>query len=265
MHTETAYLIKHKKRQIRVWLVKNSRTLLLLAVVALLTGFSLFEIVPPISTSSLQFDIRFSEAPARPYILRVRVEQTPVDGFASAPVPRVLVSLDNFTTVTNLSGYAFFTTTPGKHIVSVASATATLPTYSTEVDVTTRITELVVRFVETRFNLQSLDVVVDTSTQITYVTATYIPPVNSSFYVGKPYLTYIDQSNYLKRHIGEETVSYLPGPIPQYRGPFTEIRTGETLQPYTTSASIEGLVQLVVLKESFIPAFYVETQLTKRE
>lgn len=246
-------------------MVKNPRAVLLLAVVALLTGFSLFEIVPPISTSSLQFDIRLSEAPARPYILRVRVEQKPVEGFAAVPVPRVLVSLDNFTTVTNLSGYAFFTTTPGKHVISVASTTATLPTYAVDVEVTTRITELVIRFVETRLSLQSLDVVMDTSTQTTYVTTTYTPPVNSSLYVGKPYLTYIDQNNYLKRHIGEDTVSYLPGPIPQYRGPFNEIKTGETLQPYTASVSIEGLVQLVILKESFIPAFYVETQLTKRE
>lgn len=236
-----------------------------MALVALLTGFSLFEIMPPISTSSLQFDIGFSEAPTRPYILRVKVEQKPFEGLTPSPIPRALVSLNNFTTVTNLSGYAFFTTTPGKHIISISSATASFPTYAVEVEVTTRITELVVRFVETRFSLESVDVVIDTATQMTYITAAYTPPVNSSLYVGKPYITYIDQSNYLKRYIGEETVSYLPGAIPKYRGPFTEIRTGETAQPYTASATIEGLVQLVVQKESFVPAFYVESQLTKRE
>lgn len=246
-------------------MVKYSKAVLVAAVLTLLLAFNFFEIFPPISSRSLSLDIEFGDSPARPYILRVKVERITVTSGVPRPVARAAVSLNEMVSLTNSNGYAFFTTSPGKHVVTVSSPQSLFPTYSTDVEVSTRVTELVVRFVEHRLKPEIVDVVVDAASQTSLVTFTYLPPKNTTFFVGQPYVTFVNLDNHIKRFSGEVIIPYLADAAIQYSGPFTQIQALEEPVPATSVANVQDMIQLVVIDESFIIAYTVEATLLKME
>lgn len=210
-------------------------------------------------------DIEFGDSPARPYILRVKVEKvSEVDGLVR-PVPRAAVNFDGTMSLTNNNGYTFFTTSPGKHSVTVSSPQSLFPSFSTEIEVTTRVTELIVRYVERRYRPEAINVAVDVASQTSVVTFSYTPPFNQTIYVGQPYVTFINFDNYVKRFTGEVVVAYFANAPVIYSGPFTHVPANEQPSPLSTVATVSDLIQLVVIEESFVPTFTVEATLLRME
>ncbi|MEM1947215.1 MAG: hypothetical protein QXY84_00200 [Candidatus Caldarchaeum sp.] len=243
--------------------VKHSRTLLLLVILSFLIAFNVFEIIPPISSSSVTIDIQLGESPVRPYILRVKVEKMVEPDGLVRPVARAAVSFNELVSLTNTNGYAYFTALPGKHVVTISSPQSFFPTYSTEVEINTRVTEVVVRFTEYRLRPEQINILVDTPAQVTIVTFTQSLVSNKTLYVGLPYITFINFENYLKRFIGETTIPYLAEAPAQYSGPFTLVEASDNFTNYQTSAAVQDLIQLIVVDESFVPAYHVEAVIFK--
>lgn len=245
--------------------VKHSRTLLLLVVLSFLLAFNFFEIIPPISSSSVSVDLQLGESQVRPYVLRVKVERVAEPGGVVRPVARAAVSFNQLVSLTNANGYAYFSALPGKHVITVSSPQSFFPTFSTEVEINTRVTELVVRYTEYRFKPEQISIFVDAATQLTFVTFTHSLISNITLYVGLPYITFINFENYLKRFIGEATIPYLAEAPIQYSGPFTQVEAGNASSNYRTTAAVQDLIQLIAVDESFVPAFHVEAVIFKME
>lgn len=245
--------------------VVNTRVLLLAAVLTFLVAFNLFKIFPPISSSSLSIDIEFGESQSRPYVVRVKVEKMSTVDTVPSPVARATVSFNEFVSITNLNGYAVFTATPGKHVVTVSSPRSLFPTFSTEIEVTTRVTELVVRFVEHRFKPETVNILLDAASQTSFVTFTYLQPANITLYVGQPYITFVNLESFVKRFSGEDIIPYMPDAAIQYSGPFTQTTAVEQPSLSTTTTAVQDMIMYVVLDESFVIAYSVEATLLKME
>ncbi|MEM4411058.1 MAG: hypothetical protein QXT61_05065 [Candidatus Caldarchaeum sp.] len=244
----------------------RQKIVLVLTTASLLVLFNLFQTMPPFGHTSFTLDLSFGESPLKPYLLRVRVEKiTVVNGVEMQPrfMPRLIVKMDEKVGVTNFNGYTYFSTTPGKHMVTISSPQSLLPTYSVEIEIETPVTELRVRYVEYRLRITAVNISIDTSTSTSYVVASYTSPPNSTVYVGSPYLTYIDFKQYYKVFTGEGLTAYLNPAETPYQGPFTYIVTPETPETLTTAASVPDMIQIVSLEESYVPVYRVENELLR--
>ncbi|MEM2043498.1 MAG: hypothetical protein QXX49_04610 [Candidatus Caldarchaeum sp.] len=239
---------------------------LVLVAAALVILFNLFQLVPPLSSTSLAIDFSLGESTSRPYILRVRVEKTRlVDEFhtATAPVPRMIVRLDDKTGVTNSNGYATFTTTPGKHVITISSPQLILPTYSVDVDIQDYITELRVLYIEDRFRIEAASVSIDSVSQTSHVRAFYTIPFNTTYYVGSPYLVYVNFEQYFKIFNGDSITAYTPNIEVNYQGPFNIMIPTEEGASMVSESTVQDLIQVIISLYSYVPAYRVENQLLR--
>lgn len=239
------------------------RLALILGVVLILLLFNLFTISPPLTRSSIKYDFTFGEAPSKPYLLRVRVERSVVDGVVQStmPVARLLVKHDEKAVFTNLYGYAYFVTSPGKHVVELSSPQQLMPTYTLELEVNTQLTELRVTYFEHRFKIEAVNVTADTARTASYVTVYFSAPANVTGYYGNPYLTYMDFKQYLKVFAGSYITSYRESFEPPYQGPFTYILTSEDL--LTATAEVQDLIEVIWLDKSYVSFYTVENEILR--
>ncbi|MEM2766421.1 MAG: hypothetical protein QXG75_04725 [Candidatus Caldarchaeum sp.] len=222
--------------------------------------------MPPFGRTSFTIDFSIGESSSRPYLLRVYVEKTTVvEGVETqaTALPRLIVRLDEKVSVTNFNGYAYFSTTPGKHVVTISSPQSLIPMYTVEAEIDTPITELRVRYVEHRLRIAAVNISIDTSTSSSFVQVYYQAPVNAAIYVGSPFLTYVDFKQYYKVFTGEALGAYIsPANIP-YQGPFTYVVTSETPETLLTTALVPDMIQIISLEESYVPLYRVENQLLR--
>ena len=240
------------------------RIALILGSVAIILLFNIFTVSPPFARSSIQYEITFGESPSKPYLLRIRVEHSyVVDGVVvnTMPATRVLVKHDEKAAFTNLYGYAYFVTSPGKHIVELSSPQQLLPTHTLEIEVNTYLTELRVTYLQHRFQAEAVNVKVDTAQTTSYVTVYFSPPANLTGYYGNPHLTYMDFKQYQKVFAGSYITSYRESFEPPYQGPFTYILTSG--DPLATTAAVQDLVQVVWLDKSYVPFYTVENEILR--
>ncbi|MCS7137009.1 MAG: hypothetical protein RMK31_00745 [Candidatus Caldarchaeum sp.] len=246
--------------------MERRQAALILVAAALLLLFNLFQVVPPLSSSALTVDLAFGESPSRPYIMRVKVERARVvDGVqtSASPVPRMVVRLDDKTGITNSIGYVTFATVPGKHLVTISSPQSILPTYSVDVDIQEPVTELRVLYIEERFRIEEARVSIDSITQTSHVRAFYTLPSNVTYYVGSPYLVYVDFKQYFKVFNGDSLAAFVGSSEIPYQGPFTIVVLNPEETSLATEAVVQDTIQVILIDRSYVPAFRVVNTLLR--
>jgi len=241
---------------------------LLLAAISAVIMFNLFQTTPPLLLAQQAASLsETSTGPGTaPLKLIIVVEKVYADSGRSERMSSVLVRVGSQVAVTNRNGFVEYRVSPGLFRVSLTSLVSELPSWSHNILITAKETEILIRYTEFRQAIQDVDISLDMMRGLSNIATKFKTPQSNATTAsyGKPVLVFYD-ADYRKRVvIGGQVFDYPMERERSYMGPFLPV----TLTPeggiFSDLTQLSYLAPLVSASESYVPIFIVENVIVEK-